>query len=200
MRGVSPPRLVRALLGSLALGAPFALVAHAGSGLVAPITHAAVSALLCIATPLSATNSRPTAVAEDVIVQESATIEAASKAPIHRGAKPGVKAKPTALFVSEATVLRLAQSSARPHGSFVPASPLHPAGLRLSGVAALGIGLQDGDVLIEALGITPHAPAEIIGAIIEARAKQARLLSGTIWRQGQTFRITVEQPYLPARN
>jgi len=93
-------------------------------------------------------------------------------------------------------VLKLAQSAARPRGSFVAPTPQHPAGLRLSGVAALGIGLQDGDILIEALGIAPRAPGEIIGAILAARAKQARYLSGTLWRQGQTFRITVEQPYI----
>jgi hypothetical protein len=56
--------------------------------------------------------------------------------------------------------------------------------------------VQDGDILIEALGVTPRAPGQVIGAIIEARAQHARFLSGTLWRRGQTFPITVEQPYL----
>ncbi|HYJ11429.1 MAG TPA: hypothetical protein VEX18_20545, partial [Polyangiaceae bacterium] len=59
----------------------------------------------------------------------------------------------------------------------------------------LGIGVQDGDILTEALGITPQSPGQLIGGIIEARAKQARYLSGTLWRRGQVLRITVEQPY-----
>jgi hypothetical protein len=70
--------------------------------------------------------------------------------------------------------------------------------LRLSGVAPLGIGVQDGDILIEALGMTPRSAGQVIGAIIEARSQKARALSGTLWRRGQTFRITVEQPYLTA--
>jgi hypothetical protein len=77
----------------------------------------------------------------------------------------------------------------------VARSAQHPAGLRLSGVTALGIGVHDGDVLVEALGATPASPGQVIGAIIQARADQARYLSGTIWRRGQTFRIVVEQPY-----
>lgn len=106
------------------------------------------------------------------------------------------KVAPTALFISQATVLKLAESAVRPRGAFVGQTAEHPPGLRLSGVASLGIGLQDGDILIEALGIAPRGPGEVIGAIIEARARNARLLSGTVWRQGQTFRLTVEQPYL----
>jgi hypothetical protein len=68
--------------------------------------------------------------------------------------------------------------------------------LRLVGVAGLGIGVQDGDILIDAMGITPRSSGEIIGAIVQARAQRVRYLSGTLWRHGQTFRITVEQPYL----
>jgi hypothetical protein len=105
---------------------------------------------------------------------------------------------PGALFVSAAKVLELSQSTARPQGAFVAATATHPAGLRLSGVVGLGIGVQDGDILIEALGVSPKSPGQIIGAIIDARAKQVRYLSGTLWRRGQVLRITVEQPYLAA--
>ena len=188
-------------MGSVALGVPFLLSAHAASAFVAPLSKAAVALLVRVTAPLAAAApARPEA--EPADPAEPAALElafdAVTKAPVRRFTKPQSKpAKPAALFVSEATVLRLSQSAARPSGSFVAASPQHPAGLRLSGVAALGIGVQDGDILIEALGITPRAPGQIIGAIIEARAKQARFLSGTLWRQGQTFPITVEQPYLP---
>jgi hypothetical protein len=198
MPGVSLRKLVVTLLASVVLGVPFVLVARAASALIAPLTAGAVTTLLRIAAPLSAANSPASdSEASDAAVEESPELvfQVATKPPA-RTAKAPLRAKPAALFVSEATVLRLAQSAARPRGSFVAQTPQHPAGLRLSGVAALGIGVQDGDILIEALGIAPHAPGEIIGAILEARAKQARFLSGTLWRQGQTFRITVEQPYL----
>jgi len=188
------------LVASLALGAPFLLAASAATGLVVPFTRSAVTVLLRVTAPFAARAPEPEAASDAAAVAPAElSFEVAIKSPGQRAAKAQPKAKPAALFVSDATVLRLAQSSARPHGSFVAKSSEHPAGLRLSGVAALGIGVQDGDILVEALGITPRAPGEIIGAIIEARAKQARFLSGTLWRQGQTFPITVEQPYLARR-
>lgn len=204
MRAVVVPRFAR-VLGALLLGGPFVLVAHGVSGLVAPLTSSIVTALVRVTAPLAA--PPPPAPAPETDATEpiadaplEVSFEVATKSLAQRAAKPRPPTKPHALFVSEATVLKLAQSAARPRGSFVAKSSEHPAGLRLSGVAALGIGVQDGDILIEALGITPRTPGEIIGAIIEARAKQARLLNGTLWRQGQTFSITVEQPYLPARS
>ena len=194
---VAAPRLARVLLGSLLLGAPFLLAAPAASALVAPLSRRIVTALVRATAPFAAVAApEPEAAATDVVSSApQLSFDVASKPPAARVAKPRSLAKPSALFVSEATVLKLAQSAARPRGSFVAKSLEHPAGLRLSDVAALGIGVQDGDILIEALGITPRAPGQIIGAIIEARAKQARFLSGTLWRQGQTFPITVEQPY-----
>jgi hypothetical protein len=201
MRGVKAPRFAFALLGSLVLGAPFVLVARAAGALVGPLSGTAVTALLLATAPLStvvATEPEPEADARALETPTELTFDAVTKSPA-RGMKAQPKAKPAALFVSEAAVLRLVQSAARPRGSFVAKSAQHPAGLQLSGVGALGIGLQDGDVLVEALGFAPRSPGEIIGAIIEARAKHARFLSGTIWRHGQTFAITVEQPYLPAR-
>jgi|GEM_PF-4446320 len=202
MAAVAAPRFARVFVGTLLLGGPFLVAAHLTGGLVAPLTSTIVTALLRVTAPFTAApEPELEADATDLVPDGARTVglEVAPK-PALRAAKPRPPAKPSALFVSEATVLKLAQSAARPRGSFVAQSPEHPAGLRLSGVAALGIGVQDGDILIEALGITPRAPAEIIGAIIEARAKRARLLSGTLWRSGQTFPITVEQPYLPARS
>ena len=203
MPAVAAPRFARVLVGSLLLGGPFVLAAHVASGLVAPLTSTIVAALVRVTAPVTA-QPAPEPEADGLGPVPDAppelSFDAATKSSAQRAAKPRPTAKPSALFVSEATVLKLAQSAARPRGSFVAQSPEHPAGLRLSGVAALGIGVQDGDILIEALGITPRAPGEIIGAIIEARAKQARFLSGTLWRSGQTVPITVEQPYLPARS
>jgi hypothetical protein len=204
MRAVVVPRFAR-VLGALLLGGPFVLVAHGVSGLVAPLTSSIVTALVRVTAPLAAPPTpapAPETDATELIADAplEVSLAVATKSLAQRAAKPRPPTKPSALFVSEATVLKLAQSAARPRGSFVAKSSEHPAGLRLSGVAALGIGVQDGDILIEALGITPRTPGEIIGAIIEARAKQARFLSGTLWRSGQTFPITVEQPYVPARS
>lgn len=195
MAEVAPHRFVFALAATVVLAAPFVLTATLASSLVTPLATSCAALLLRATAPL-VSQPAPNVESEPVVATPSElSFEAATKAP-RRGAKPAAKAKPGALFVSGATVLALAQSAARPRGAFVQATEQHPAGLRLTGVAALGIGLQDGDILIEALGVTPRAPEQVIGAVIEARAKQARFLSGTVWRGGQTFRITVEQPYL----
>ena len=202
MRAVASPRFARVLVGTVLLGAPFVVAAHVASGLVAPLTRAIVTTLVKVTVPLGATAAP--ALAEDAIEPVAdapldISFEVATKSLAPRAAKPRPAVKPSALFVSEATVIKLAQSAARPGGTFVVQSREHPAGIRLTGVAGLGIGVQDGDILIEALGIPPRSPGEIIGAIIEARAKQARFLSGTLWRQGKTFPITVEQPYATSR-
>jgi hypothetical protein len=209
MAAVAPLHSLRVLLVVAALAAPFAVAAQGASALVAPVSRAMAGVLVGALAPLSravepasmaAEESDGTLVGDAAQAPVSLAVGNGSKAPARHGAgKPGPKGKPSALFVSQATVLKLAESAARPRGTFVPQTSQHPQGLRLSGVSALGIGVQDGDILIEALGITPRAPGELIGAIIQARAKNARSLSGTLWRQGDTFAITVEQPYLPAK-
>ena len=47
-------------------------------------------------------------------------------------------------------------------------------------MAALGIGVQDGDILVEALGVQPRSPGQLIGAIIEARA-QLGVVGSSLW-------------------
>jgi hypothetical protein len=206
MRAVSVTRFGRVLLASCALGLPFVLVASSVSGFVEPLSRLAVEALLRASAPLQApaepaplveppSSGEPSSSGEPLAPNES-VLAAGRKAPAGRKVTASRPQPPPSLFVSAAKVLQLSQSAARPQGAFVAATAAHPSGLRLSGVAALGIGVQDGDILIEAMGMSPQSPGQIIGAIIEARAKQARYLGGTIWRRGQTFRITVEQPYL----
>jgi len=201
MRGVVRPRFVSVVLISALLAVPFVVATRAAASLVVPWGSRVAGTLSRLVAPLQTPEVVPaepdvTAVLEPVEAELS--FDVATK-PKGRGtSRAPAKTKPTALFVSQATVLKLARTSARPRGAFVPQTSEHPAGLRLSGVAALGIGLEDGDILTEALGITPRTPGEIIGAIIEARAQHARVLSGTLWRRGDSFRIAVEQPYLPA--
>jgi hypothetical protein len=199
MRDVPAPRFLVALSLGAGLALPFALVSWKAAGLVEPLARGAADALLRLSAPLqteAVAAPEPVEVsandAEPVIVATTKTTKQAAP----RAGKAAPPKAPSGVFVSAATVLKLSRGSARPQGAFVAKSATHPAGLRLSGVAPLGIGVQDGDILIEALGVEPRSPGQIIGAIIEARARQARYLSGTLWRRGQTFRIVVEQPYL----
>lgn len=117
--------------------------------------------------------------------------------------KQGKAAKPNAprvLFVGQDQVLKLASSGARPRGVAVPATSARPAGLKLSGVAALGIGLVDGDVLTRAVGQPALSSGAVIQAVLAARARRAPVLEGEFWRGAERWVLRVEQPYLQERH
>jgi hypothetical protein len=105
-------------------------------------------------------------------------------------------AAPSVLFVSRDQVLRLATARVVPRGVPVAASAVRPAGLKLSGVAALGVGLQDGDVLTRALGVPALSSGAVVQAVLVARAHRAPVLEGEVWRGNQRLILRVEQPYL----
>lgn len=128
---------------------------------------------------------------EGVVLTEP--VSAPSK-PRNSGKKPRPRATPV-VFVSEKTVLGLANARVMPRGVLVPANAVRPAGLRLSGVGALGIGLQDGDVLTRALGQPVTAAGAVIQAVLVARAHHASVLEGEFWRGTQRYLLRVEQPY-----
>ena len=110
---------------------------------------------------------------------------AAGKAPVAQG-----------VFVSAQTVLALANRRLVPRAVFVPASGARPAGLRLIGVAALGIGMRDGDVLTHVQGAPASSIAAVVDAVVRARAGNARVISGMFWRDGRSLPLAVEQPYV----
>jgi hypothetical protein len=97
--------------------------------------------------------------------------------------------------ISAAQVLALAARRAMPSAVFVKATAQRPAGLLLSGVSALGVGMQDGDVLTEAAGQKVSSVAAVVGIVLAARSRQASEISGRFFRAGVPFSLTVEQPY-----
>jgi len=97
--------------------------------------------------------------------------------------------------ISSAQVLALAARRAMPSAVFVKESAQRPAGLLLSGVSALGVGLQDGDVLTEAAGQRVSSVAAVVGIVLAARAHGASEISGRFYRGAVPFSLTVEQPY-----
>lgn len=111
-------------------------------------------------------------------------------------AAPKAKAETGVLFVSAATVLRLAESGARPRGVPVAAEGGRPAGLRLVQVAGLGIGLRDGDVLTRAVGQPAASSSAVVQAVLVARSRGARVLEGEFWRGNERWVLRVEQPYV----
>lgn len=106
------------------------------------------------------------------------------------------KAPAKGIFVSAQTVLKLASRGGRPRGTPVKAAGARPAGLLLSGVSALGIGLEDGDVLTRALGRPALSAGSVVEGVIVARSKRVKVLDGEIYRGNDRYLIQVEQPYL----
>lgn len=114
-------------------------------------------------------------------------------------AAPAQFATARGLLVRAATVLRIANGGLRPSGVPVSAQGARPAGILLQKVAALGLGLRDGDVLVSVAGTPATDVGTVIERIIAARAAGAKVIVGEIWRDGSTFPIAVEQPYLARR-
>lgn len=187
-------RSLAVLSACLLLALPFAALAWTSARIVEPWSRSAAEVLVQLSaslreaprSPLESSAARP---------QSASNPTPAAKEPSPRSVRRPRPQTANVLFVSAANVLELAQGASPPRGAFVGAAGSQPAGLRLSGVAALGIGVEDGDILIEALGVEPRSPGQIIGVVLEARAKRLRYVSGTLWRRGQTLRIVVEQPY-----
>lgn len=125
-------------------------------------------------------------------------------APAASSAAPSVSARgplglgspPRAIRVSAGAVLRLANSGVRPSGVPVPAVGRRPAGLLLSGVSGLGIGMQDGDVLTMAGGRPALSQSDVVGLVIAARGQETAAIGGQFWRGGERWDLVVEQPYV----
>jgi hypothetical protein len=199
-------RYVRPLL-PVALALPFAGAAALSSLCIEPLSARIAGALSTVARGFSTATSAgeeselPNWAARPGLPPETPTeavVSAlASKQRTGTMSRRSARAAATSVFVPASSVLELVERGVRPRGSFVAPAAERPAGLLLNNVSALGIGLEDGDVLIEALGSPALDAATVIQAVVAARAQQARYLTGKIWRRGEVLSITVEQPYLP---
>lgn len=136
----------------------------------------------------------------DLVPASGNVAEPATPAP-EPPAKKGARVKraaPKVLFVSAETVLKIASTKVQLRGVPVGREGTRPAGLRLVGVSALGVGLQDGDVLTRALGQPVMSRSEVVRAVLAARARQEKVLEGEFYRGAERWVLRVEQPYPPA--
>lgn len=164
------------------------------------------AALACAELPLRgpAPEPPPSVPTEPVAMPELADVlsKPSEQKPVtgRRSRKPkaGAPAAERGVFVSAQRVLQLAERRAVPRAAPVAALGQRPAGLRLDGVAALGIGMRDGDILTQVLGAPATSVAAVVSAVIQARAQNVRIISGQFWRDGQVLPLAVEQPYLTA--
>jgi hypothetical protein len=188
----------------LALALPFALLAWRLDALADGAGRDAGAALAELAAPLAQLAANDTSGQDEraaalEIFADTALPDAAPA----DGARPGKhgarRAKHAAhapnLYISASRVLALADRRALPHAVPVPANGQRPAGLLLRGVSALGLGVQDGDVLTAAAGVPATSAAAVIGAVIAARGRHAPEIGGRIYRGSEAYAIVVEQPY-----
>ncbi len=75
-----------------------------------------------------------------------------------------------------------------------------PAGIELSQVTGLGIGLLDGDRLVAVAGVPVQSRAQVISQVLAARGRREQSIVAQLVRrtaQGPAaFTVIVEQPYL----
>lgn len=82
-----------------------------------------------------------------------------------------------------------------PVGRSVPAGRGRPAGIEVTNVGALGIGVRDGDVLTEVAGVQVADAGEVVGMVLGARARRAPAISAVFYRGTEPWSLTVEMPY-----
>ncbi|MEP7121974.1 MAG: hypothetical protein ABJE95_13725 [Byssovorax sp.] len=203
----------RRILTALAVAAPFALAAWGSARLARAsgdtIGAAVADAAASLPTPgqglLDPPRPRETIVdpadAASVVFEDLPELDGDPASP-SASTKTGKKKPPApplhptrGIRVSAATVLRLANRGVRPSGSPVAANADRPAGLALQGVAGLGIGLRDGDVLTQVAGAPASSAGAVIGAVLAARQRRAPAMSGVVYRGGDKIALYVEMPY-----
>lgn len=101
-----------------------------------------------------------------------------------------------AIYVAARTVVRIANSGARPSGKSVTADGQRPAGVQVFGASALGIGVRDGDVIVRVNGVPVTSANQVIGLVIAARGARQPTISAQMYRGHRTYQLTVEQPYM----
>jgi hypothetical protein len=175
------------------------LMATWGSARVADRAGSVMAALLGVVASFVTMPPEP---AEDPdLVPTSGNLAAEPVPTPEPKAKKSARAKRPAaarvLFVSADTVLKIASKKVQLRGVPVARDGARPAGLRLVGVSALGVGLVDGDVLTRALGRPVMSRSEVVRAVLGARARQEKVLEGEFYRGIERWVLRVEQPYPP---
>jgi hypothetical protein len=117
-----------------------------------------------------------------------------------RGVAPKLPAKGMrSILIGEQTILRLANAGVIPQAVAVSKEGARPSGLQLAGVGAMGVGLQDGDVLYQVAGVSVSNDVQVAEIVRAARDRQVRSISARIWRNGQTLALIVGMPYPSSR-
>jgi len=112
---------------------------------------------------------------------------------------PPILPPPVNHHASEERVLSWASTRVMPQGRTREAGFGLPAGIELSSVAGLGIGLLDGDRLVAVGGVPVSERAQVISLVLAARGRHEPQLVATLFRRTtlgpRSFSVVVDQPY-----
>jgi S1-C subfamily serine protease len=100
------------------------------------------------------------------------------------------------IYVSARTILRLANARAVPRARSVAATEERPGGVQLLDVSALGVGMQDGDVITEVAGRAVRGEGDIVAMVLSARSRQAPTVSAVFYRGKVRGSLVVAMPYV----
>lgn len=112
---------------------------------------------------------------------------------------PPVLPPPVNRQVSAEQVLGWASGRMMPVGRSREAGFGLPAGIELSSVAGLGIGLLDGDRLVAVGGVPVTERSQVVSLVLAARGRHEPQLVASLWRRTalgpRAFSVVVQQPY-----
>jgi hypothetical protein len=112
---------------------------------------------------------------------------------------PPILPLPVSQHVSDEQVLGWASARVMPAGRTREAGFGLPAGIELSSVSGLGIGLLDGDRLVAVGGVPVTQRAQVVSLVLAARGRHEPQLVASLWRRTalgpRAFSVVVEQPY-----
>jgi hypothetical protein len=131
---------------------------------------------------------------EDLVTDDAA--EKAREKSVHKvNSRKGDKdtKRVRGVLVRRSVVLAAVQRGVRPSAHAIAESSEHPAGLIVYGWGGIG-GLQDGDIITRVGGHQPSSSGDVAAAVVAAYRRKVYAVSGTIFRDGEEIRVTVELP------
>jgi hypothetical protein len=115
-----------------------------------------------------------------------------------RTASPG--ARLPVRVVSSERVLAIAQRGQRPEGVPAGASRGRPAGVRLTGVTQMAVGVFDGDVVTHVDGGAVGDPGEVVARVLAALGRRQASLRATVYRGTAPYDLVVGLPVVPRQD
>ncbi len=107
--------------------------------------------------------------------------------------------KPAGLLVSRSRVSAAAKAGIRPSGSPVGGTQWRPAGMALTGVGPVGVGLRAGDVVTRVGGTPARSQGAVVSAVSLALRRRQPAIVAEVWRGRQKIIVTVQLPLPNAR-